>query len=191
MSLPINAVNIHGPLAKVLHDHLPKVVTLDWLADRYLAKAVTLDCLLDGCSAKAILDVSGAPAAPRPREAAAGRDCPCQQEAAVLKVPDASAPLAFVPGAFLYRGRRFALTATPLAILRALAGAPERTCTERDLKAGIWGDYAIEPATVRSHVRTARKALRLALKAAGLNGPDDPIPVVARGDDLAWRLDLP
>jgi hypothetical protein len=61
----------------------------------------------------------------------------------------------------------------------------------------IWPDCETGEETVRCAVMVARKALRRAMEAAKVEGPevegpDDPLPAVDRGTNrTAWRLDLP
>lgn len=103
-----------------------------------------------------------------------------------------TAPLAFEPGAFIYRGHHEPLGGYPGEILRALSRAKGHPVTAKQLQDDIWRDDAPEEGTVKSHVSKARQALQRAMEAAGVNGPADPIPVVDRGAGrLAWRLDLP
>jgi DNA-binding response OmpR family regulator len=103
-----------------------------------------------------------------------------------------SGGLTFLPGALLYRGHRQELSGYPLAILQALYQAPGQTLTLRAILDKVWGDNMVGEETVRSHISTARNALREVLQAAGVEDPADPLPCVDRGTGrTAWRLDLP
>jgi hypothetical protein len=56
----------------------------------------------------------------------------------------------------------------------------------------IWPDCKTGQENIRTNVCKARKALRVVMKAANVDGPDDPIPAVDRGiGRTAWRLDVP
>jgi hypothetical protein len=100
--------------------------------------------------------------------------------------------LTFLPGAFVYRGHRQKLGGKPLEVLKALAVAPGKSLALSELQKRIWPECDTGEETIRCAVMTARKALRAAMKAAKVNGPDNPLPVVDRGTNrTAWRLDLP
>jgi hypothetical protein len=100
--------------------------------------------------------------------------------------------LIFLPGGFVYRGQHTALKGRPRQVLEALDRAPAKTGTAAYLMDNIWKDAAVEEDTVRTAVSDARKALRQAMQAAGVDGPGDPLPAVDRGTGrLAWRLNLP
>jgi hypothetical protein len=101
--------------------------------------------------------------------------------------------LAFIPGAFLYRGKKFALSGKPLEILRALTEAPSRTLSLEQLHDKIWSGErdGVGEETIRSAVHAARKALRKALKTTN-SSVTNPIRNVERGSRrTAWCLDLP
>ena len=95
----------------------------------------------------------------------------------------------FEPGAFFWKGRRRELARKPLAILRALAEARGSVLTLNAILKTVWEDAVVGEESVRSHIKTARAALR---KVIGDNCPADPIPCVERGTGAtAWRLDIP
>jgi hypothetical protein len=111
---------------------------------------------------------------------------------ALPEPPLPPADLEFQPGAIVYRGHREPLSGKPLQILKALAQAPGRTLSLKDIFRIVWGSTVIGEEAVRRHIYTTRKALRKLLQAASVKDPQDPIPAVDRGTDLtAWRLDLP
>ena len=100
--------------------------------------------------------------------------------------------LKFLPGMFVYRGHEQRLAGKPLEVLRALAAAPGKALTLNALQDKVWPDCDTGQEAVRCAVMAARKALRKAIKAAKIDGPADPLPVVDRGTNrTAWRLDLP
>ncbi|MCI0464602.1 MAG: hypothetical protein L0Z62_47335 [Gemmataceae bacterium] len=100
--------------------------------------------------------------------------------------------LTFLPGAFVYRGHQEPLSGKPLEVLRALHQARAQTLTLTELRNMIWADSVTGDETIRCAVLAARKALRQAMKAVGVQDPADPIPVVDRGTKrTAWRLNLP
>ncbi len=90
-------------------------------------------------------------------------------------------PLRFLSGAFFYRSHREPLTRKPWQVLKALAEAPDRTLSLRDLLGEVWGNTVIGEEAVRRHVYTARQALRRAMRTAHVTPPDDPIYAVDRG----------
>jgi DNA-binding response OmpR family regulator len=111
---------------------------------------------------------------------------------ALPEPPLPPAMLEFPRGAIVYRGHRERLSGKPWQVLKALAIAPGQTLSLIDILRTVWGNRVIGEEAVRRHSYTARKALRKALKAAGIKAIEDPIPVVDRGtDQTAWRLDLP
>lgn len=100
--------------------------------------------------------------------------------------------LTFLPGAFTYRGHQHDLRGKPLQVLQALYQAPGRTLTLVQLQDKLWADTSVGEEAIRSAVKMARKALRKAMHAAEVRGPEDPIPHVDRGPKrTAWRLELP
>jgi hypothetical protein len=106
--------------------------------------------------------------------------------------PPESKQLTFLPGAFYYRGHRHNLAGKPLGVLEALDRAHGKTLTQAALRDQVWGDQSVGDETIRSAVLHARKALRKATEAAGVQAAADPIPVVDRGPHrTAWRLALP
>lgn len=127
----------------------------------------------------------------------AARDLAIEHVAERLQaLPKAPEPLAattleFQPGAIIYCGHREPLSGKPWQVLKALAEARHKTLTLRVLQSNVWKDSSTGQEAVRSAVKTARAALRRVMKAAGVVGPNDPIPVVDRGDcSTAWRLAL-
>jgi DNA-binding response OmpR family regulator len=122
--------------------------------------------------------------------AASARDLKAAGRAKASKADKRS--LTFLPGAIVYGGHRKPLKGKAWEVLKALADAPGRTLTLRDLLRKVWGVTVIGEDTVRRHIYSARQALRKAMKAAGVTAPADPIPAVDRGTDrTAWYLDLP
>jgi hypothetical protein len=100
--------------------------------------------------------------------------------------------LQFIPGGFLYRGHVQRLSGKPLAVLRALYDSRWKRQTLDDLRRTVWCDSAPEEETIRSTVSSARKALKAAFVAVGIEGPKNPIPTADRGNGTtAWRLVLP
>ena len=82
----------------------------------------------------------------------------------------------------------------PLIVLKSVAESRSHTRTAAELYDLLYGDKEDrrEVATVRTHVAKARKALREALRSAGVAFAADPLPRVDRGPALAWKLaDLP
>jgi hypothetical protein len=99
--------------------------------------------------------------------------------------------LSFLPGAFVYRGHTQRLGGKPLEVLKAIYAAPGKALTLTALQDKIWPDCETGEETVRCAVMVARKALRRAMKAVKVDGPDDPLPAVDRGTNRTdWRLDL-
>jgi hypothetical protein len=112
-----------------------------------------------------------------------------EQASVALAPPGSERALTFVPGAITYRGHRESLSGKPRRVLQALAEAPGRTLTLSDLQADVWRESDSGQEAVRSAVSTARNAVRRVMRAAGVTGPDDPIPLVDRGTgSTAWRL---
>jgi hypothetical protein len=102
---------------------------------------------------------------------------------------EAGRGLDFVPGAIIYRGHRERLPGKPWKVLKALAEARDKTLTLSDLQDDIWSESASGQDAVRSAVSTARNAVRKVMQAAGVSGPEDPIPAVDRGTkSTAWQL---
>ena len=100
--------------------------------------------------------------------------------------------LTFEPGAFVFRGHKEILVGKPLQVLKALWQAQGKTLTLVALQRTVWADSTTGQETVRSAVSAVRQAVRRAFKAININGPDDPLQLVERGQGLtAWHLDLP
>src|SRR5262249_54286824 len=124
----------------------------------------------------------------------ARRDIAIEHLAEKLKAlpepPLPPAELEFQPGAIVYRGYREPLSGKPMQILNAIAQAPGRTLSMKDILRIVWGSTVIGEEAVRRHIFSARKSLRAALQAVGVKDTQDPIPVVDRGTgQTAWRLD--
>jgi hypothetical protein len=100
-------------------------------------------------------------------------------------------PLTFRPGEVVYKGYVIPLSGRPWQVLKEIASVPGRGRSAKDILRALWPDGEIEPGTVNSHVSAARQALQKALHEMGIESPADPLPVVDRGELLAWRLDLP
>jgi hypothetical protein len=106
----------------------------------------------------------------------------------------AIAGLTFSPGGFRYKTADVRLNGKPLIVLKSVAESRSHTRTAAELYDLLYGDKEDrrEVATVRTHVAKARKALREALRSAGVAFAADPLPRVDRGPALAWKLaDLP
>jgi hypothetical protein len=109
-------------------------------------------------------------------------------------VPRSSSPLQMLEGGISYRGGPVVnLRGKPLAVLRALVKPRTRRLSADDLRCAVWGpNTVVGEESLRTHICKARRALREAIRAAGLTPPDDPLPTVERGAGrLAWGLDLP
>jgi hypothetical protein len=100
--------------------------------------------------------------------------------------------LSFIPGGFVYRGQRHDLSGKPLQVLEALYQAPGQAMTLLRLRDKIWCDEEVGQEAIRSAVKVARDALRVAMRRAKSSETNDPIPNIDRGTGrTAWRLDLP
>jgi hypothetical protein len=94
----------------------------------------------------------------------------------------------FRPGAFLVRGREWhPLTGKPWQVLRAISESPDLTRTSAWLFAEFWNNSPSSTEVVKDAVSDARSALRRALQ---VNKDFDPLPIVERGKNRAWRLEL-
>jgi hypothetical protein len=114
------------------------------------------------------------------------------QQGTSAKSDGTAEKLSFVPGGFRYRGQQHDLSGKALQVLEALYRAPGQAMTLHDLQNTIWPDQEAGQETIRSAVKVARRALREAMRAANVPGPNDPVPAVDRGTGrTAWRLDLP
>jgi hypothetical protein len=162
---------------------------------RVLTRTAPVGPIVLGTTSRALVVMSCPVWEPRPPSQVRGAGILPQQAEegrAPAPPPCAGSDLTFLPGAFEYRGYRQRLRGKPLEVLRELWVAPGRTRTASDLLDAIWPDTAVTWDAVRSAVSKARRALREAVRVAGVEGPADPIPNVDRGTHrLAWRLDLP
>lgn len=96
------------------------------------------------------------------------------------------------PGLIAFRGHSTPLKGKPWEVLRVLLKAPGMTCTVDYIIKAVWDTQIITEDTVRSHISSARQALRDAIRASGVELDSDPIPCVDQGTGrLAWRLTLP
>src|SRR5262249_30591266 len=117
---------------------------------------------------------SGTLPSPDPSPAEGNTDAPPQQvvegrtPAPPSSPPSGGAALTFLPGAFVYRRRRVPLSGKPLQVLRALSEAQGNTLTLAALRDKVWPDCVIGDEAIRSAVAAARKALRQAMQAAGV-----------------------
>lgn len=94
--------------------------------------------------------------------------------------------LMFAPGTVSFRGRPVELRGKPWEILNALWSATDHTMTESQIVDMVWrNENRVLGDTVRSHIKTARKALRK------LTRKTNPLPYLDRGNGLlAWKIDI-
>lgn len=107
--------------------------------------------------------------------------------------PGGKNKMVFEPGGFQFRGRRSSLKGKPWGVLKALYEAGENPVTLAQLQTLVWPDTTSGEEAVRSAVKAARKSVREAYRAVGVDSIADPIPNVNRGGAhlTAWKLILP
>jgi hypothetical protein len=96
-----------------------------------------------------------------------------------------------VDGGFALRGKFCPLAGRPLTMLRVLVDSPHRSAKADRLREemGVNDEKVEYPEQV---IRDTAKILRKALKkAGGLSRKKNPLPHSGRGEDLAYRLNLP
>ena len=94
----------------------------------------------------------------------------------------------FQLGRFAFRGHVCEVRGKPLKLLQEFVKSKGVALAHEDFVNRLWDDPDTGYETVRSTVKTLRKALRQLVQALNLKDIDDPLPSV---DARAWRLNLP
>ncbi len=106
---------------------------------------------------------------------------------------DPEPSLVIEPGGIRCCGAKQALAGKPLQVLRCFAGSPDGAVSAEQLRDEVWDGRLVTDQTVRTGVGKARAAVSAVLRKAGIpkrDRPEDPIPCLDQGRNLAWRLTL-
>jgi hypothetical protein len=136
------------------------------------------------------------PDSPSPDEAAtrltAAQQTPADTRGSDQKTPPLES-FELIPAGFSYHGKVYNLSGAPLTMLRALKESRWGRLSRDQLRValGVDNEYVGYPdAVIINTAKQLRKALRQAVKDAGLN-QSDPLPSIGKGTDLAYELRLP
>jgi hypothetical protein len=114
--------------------------------------------------------------------------------------PKVTPKLELIPGAYVYRpggdpAREVVedLQGKPLEVLNVLVSSRHYRARMNTIIDAVWaGPHNAEDYLVKGAVSKIRESLKRAMRRARVkNPPDDPVPCVDTGRNLAWKIDLP
>jgi hypothetical protein len=130
-----------------------------------------------------------------PADPPAGGDKPHDARAAEGEAAprDPEPSLVIEHGGVRYCDAKQALAGKPLRVLTCFAASRDGTVTAQELRDEVWDGRLVTDQTVRTGVAKARAAVSAVMRKAGIpkrDRPENPIPCLDQGRNLAWRLTL-